>query len=99
MFLAACGIDDRFLSQWHLASTGQALIVPAYSAANTDKIVDLNFAAREWRVMLAALGNGSTVQDAVNQGRAQAAQDGVPYTWIIAPGGDGSVSFKAKPLQ
>jgi hypothetical protein len=99
VFLAACAIDARFLAQWHLAPQGQALIVPQYNAGNVDKIVDLALAAREWREMLLALGNGSTVQEAVNRGAAQAAADGADYTWIIAPGGDGNVSFKAKSAQ
>jgi hypothetical protein len=46
--------------------------------------------------MLKALGNGSTVQKAVNQGVAQAVADGANYIWIVASGGDGSVNFKAK---
>jgi hypothetical protein len=64
-----------------------------------EKIADLNLAAREWREMLKALGNGSTVEQAVNLGIVQAAVDGANYTWRIAPGGDGSVNFEAKPAQ
>jgi hypothetical protein len=99
VFLAACGIDANFLAQWHLAAQGQALIVPQYDAANADKVVTLNSAAQEWQVMLLALGNGSTVAQAVAAGAAKAAALGSSYTWIIAPGGDGSVSFKAKPAR
>ena len=99
MFLAACGIDAKFLAQWHIAPNGQALIVPQYNAENVEMQVDLNSAAQEWQAMLSAMGNGSTVAQAVAAGAAKAARLGSNYTWIIASGGDGSVTFKAKPAQ
>jgi len=99
VFLGACGIDDRFLAQWHLAPQDHVLIVPQYDPGNVNKELDLYWASQEWQVMLKALGNGSTAQQAVDQGAAKAALDGWNYSWIIARGGDGSVSFKAKPAH
>jgi len=97
VFLAACDIDSYFLAQWHLATSGQALIVPKYNDTNTTMTLTLDSAANEWQVMLQALGNGSTVADAVAKGQAKAAINGSAYTWVTE--GDGSVSFNAKPAQ
>ncbi len=97
VFLAACGIDAQFLAQWHLAAQGQALIVPQYN--NPGMLVTLFSAADEWNVMLTALGSGRTVAQAVAAGVAEATKNNSTYTWIIAPGGDGSVDFNAKPAQ
>jgi hypothetical protein len=97
VFLAACGIDANFLAQWHLAAQGQALIVPQYN--NPGLLITLASAANEWNVMLQALGNGNTVAQAVAAGVARAVINNSQYTWIIPQGGDGNVSFKAKPAQ
>lgn len=99
VFLAACGIDAKFLAGWHLAPQGQALIVPQYAPGNVQEDLNLRFASQEWQAMLVVLANGSTVDQAVAQGKAQAVRDGANYTWTIAPGGDGSVNFRAKTAQ
>src|SRR5208283_1631121 len=98
VFLASCGIDANFLAQWHLGA-GQALIVPKYRDDNKSLDITLNTAAVEWQRMLQVLGTGGTVDAAVAAGNEQAAADKSDYTWMVAPGGDGSVSFKAKAAK
>jgi hypothetical protein len=91
VFLAACGIDEAFIAQWHLSNVGQALIVPVYT--NPQMHLSLNWAANEWKAMLVAFAKGSNVQAAVAAGNAVAAQQ-TEHTWQII--GDPLVGFRAQ---
>ncbi len=93
VFLAACGIDDAFIAQWHLSNVGQALIVPVYSNTNPKMELDLGSAADEWKAMLLSLAKGSNVQAAVAAGNAVAATQ-TEHTWQII--GDPFVGFRAQ---
>jgi hypothetical protein len=93
VFLAACGIDESFITQWHLSNVGQALIVPVYSNTNPQMHLDLGYAANEWKAMLLALAKGRNVQAAVAAGNAVAATQ-TEHTWQII--GDPLVGFRAQ---
>jgi hypothetical protein len=91
VFLAACGIDQAFIDQWHLQA-GQALIVPQYNSP--DMHLNLNNAANEFEAMLLKLGKGRPVIDTVDFGNQQAKRNGSLYSWRFI--GDPNASFNPK---
>jgi len=92
VFVAACGVDANFIAQWHLQSSGQALIVPQYLPTNPGMIVNAYNAAWEWEGILLTLAQGQTVSAAVAVGNQSAATQGSGYVWQVI--GDGNVSFQ-----
>jgi len=95
VFLAACGIDDNFVNQWHL-QPGQALIVPEYLVPSEQMHIDPAKASAEWLNMLEVLDTGGNVDAAVKEGNNVAAIQGAAHRWKVANQGGGSVNFKAK---
>jgi hypothetical protein len=93
VFLGGCGIDAKFIAQWHLQK-GQALIVPVYLKPSEEMHINLVKVASEWWTMLFNLANGSTVSDAVSAGRTAAKANRAAHSWTFI--GDGSVNFNAK---
>jgi len=92
VFVAACGVDANFIAQWHLQSSGQALIVPQYLPTNPGMIVNAHNAAWESKGILLTLAQGQTVSAAVAVGNQSAATQGSGYVWQVI--GDGNVSFQ-----
>jgi len=91
VFIAACGINDKFDAQWHLQS-GQALIVPQYLNPDENADIDLSKSASEWEEILVTLAGGSTVSAAVNQGNIKAAANGAAHRWQVI--GNGNVKIR-----
>jgi hypothetical protein len=91
VFVAACGIDQKFIDQWHI-QPGQALIVPKYTTTNEESAIDLGFAAWEWKSMLITLAQGKTVSEAVSVGNQTARFQGAQHSWIVV--GDGNVKMR-----
>jgi hypothetical protein len=92
VFAGACGVDANFISQWHLQQ-GQALIVPVFSAGNTELQLQQGYAAWELQSFLITLAGGTTVTDAVNEANYTASTfvDNT-HTWKVI--GDGNVKFQ-----
>jgi hypothetical protein len=86
VILAACGITDSFLNEWHLAA-GQVLIFPKYPPGSNN-MINLVTAAGDVQFMLDQLSAGIDVTQTltmVNKGQG--------YTWQVIPKG-ANVSFK-----
>ena len=93
VFLAACGIDDNFIAQWHL-QPGQAVIVPHNLSTSEFMHIDLFKAAWEWQSILLTLAQGKTVDEAVAAGNTTAASNGAAHLWQVI--GNGNVNFRAR---
>jgi hypothetical protein len=91
VILAACGITNAFINQWHLSAKGQALIVPVYDPGSNNQI-DLGHAAADVELMLDQLSSWNNVGATVNL--ANSANGGkAGYTWTVIPEAGRDVGF------